>query len=113
MQVPDPFRKASENQLDELLSTGVMDGVMFPPESLRKCRDTLDTGRSVVIRVRAKSNDGEVRFFGDDAEPIEKVLEGVTAGLRVHVSPRSAEIEALKRRLEAAVAPRGGGGKAE
>jgi DNA polymerase-3 subunit alpha len=44
--------------------------------------------------VRAKAKDGEVRFFGDSAEPIEKAIENVVAGLRVHLAPRSAEIEA-------------------
>ncbi|CAN5294299.1 DNA polymerase III subunit alpha [soil metagenome] len=83
--------------------------VMFPPESLRRCRECLEPGKSVVIKVRAKAGDGEVRFFGDDAEPIEKLMDGVAASLRVHLSPRSAEVEALKRRLEGAVSPRGGG----
>jgi DNA polymerase-3 subunit alpha len=72
--------------------------VLFPPESLRKCRDLLEPGRAVAIKVRAKASDGEVRFFGDDVEPVEKAVENVVAGLRVHVSP-SAEIEALKKRL--------------
>ena len=39
------------------------------------------------------------RLFGDDVEPIEKAIENVVAGLRVHVAPRSAEIEAIKKRL--------------
>ncbi|MBI1199131.1 MAG: DNA polymerase III subunit alpha [Phenylobacterium sp.] len=72
--------------------------VLFPPEALRKCRDLLEPGRAVAIKVRAKASDGEVRFFGDDVEPVEKAVENVVAGLRVHVTP-SAEIEALKRRL--------------
>jgi DNA polymerase-3 subunit alpha len=72
--------------------------VLFPPESLRKCRELLEPGRAVAIKVRAKASDGEVRFFGDDVEPVEKAVENVVAGLRVHVSP-SAEIEALKKRL--------------
>jgi DNA polymerase-3 subunit alpha len=80
--------------------------VLFPPESLRKCRDILEPGRAVSIKVRAKARDGEVRFFGDDAEPVERAVENATAGLRVHVAPRRAEIEALKRRLESN--PRGG-----
>ncbi len=72
--------------------------VMFPPEALRKCRDLLEPGKAVAIKVRAKASDGEVRFFGDDVEPVEKAVENVVAGLRVHVGP-SAEIEALKKRL--------------
>ncbi|WP_293906960.1 DNA polymerase III subunit alpha [Phenylobacterium sp.] len=82
--------------------------VLFPPESLKKCRDLLEPGRAVSIRVRAKASDGEVRFFGDDVEPVEKAIENVVAGLRVHLAPRSAEIEALKRRLEGVVNSRGG-----
>ena len=39
---------------------------------LRKCRDVLEPGKAVVIKVRAKAKDGEVRFFGDDAEPLDK-----------------------------------------
>jgi len=73
--------------------------VLFPPESLRKCRDQLEPGKAVSIRVRAKANEGEVRFFGESVEPVEKVIENVVAGLRVHVAPQSAEIEAIKKRL--------------
>ncbi|AAK23901.1 DNA polymerase III subunit alpha [Caulobacter vibrioides] len=82
--------------------------VLYPPESLRKCRDVLEPGKAVAIKVRAKARDGEVRFFGDDAEPIEKAVENVVAGLRVHLSPSAAEIDALKRRLEPAQAQKGG-----
>ena len=82
--------------------------VLFPPESLRKCRDVLEPGKAVVIKVRAKARDGEVRFFGDDAEPIEKAIENVVAGLRVHLSPSATEIEALRRRLEPAQGQKGG-----
>jgi len=82
--------------------------VLFPPEALRKCRDVLEPGKSVAIKVRAKARDGEVRFFGDDAEPIEKAIENVVAGLRVHLSPSATEIEALRKRLEPAASQRGG-----
>jgi DNA polymerase-3 subunit alpha len=84
--------------------------VLFPPEILRKCRDVLEPGKAVVIKVRAKARDGEVRFFGDDAEPIEKAIENVVAGLRVHLSPSATEIEALRRRLEPAQDSEGRGG---
>ncbi|MFM1959515.1 MAG: hypothetical protein RL588_1032 [Pseudomonadota bacterium] len=82
--------------------------VLFPPESLRRCRDLLEPGRAVSLKVRAKARDGEVRFFGDDAEPVETAIENAVAGLRVHVSPRSLAIEALKARLTAAPQGRGG-----
>jgi DNA polymerase-3 subunit alpha len=82
--------------------------VLFPPESWRRCRDTLEPGQAVAITVRARAKEGEVRFFGDSAEPVAKAVENVVAGLRVHVAPRSAEIEALKKRLEGVTNPRGG-----
>jgi DNA polymerase-3 subunit alpha len=83
--------------------------VLFPPESLRRCREVLEVGRAVSVRVRAKANDGEVRFYGDEAEFIEKTLEGgAVASLRIHLSPRSTEIEALKKRLDTAASQRGG-----
>ncbi|HEX5378501.1 MAG TPA: DNA polymerase III subunit alpha [Phenylobacterium sp.] len=82
--------------------------VLFPPEALRKCRELLEPGRAVALKVRAKARDGEVRFFGDDAEPVEKAVENAVAALRVHLAPRSAEIDALKRRLEGVANNRGG-----
>jgi DNA polymerase-3 subunit alpha len=82
--------------------------VLFPPESWRRCRDLLEPGAAVAITVRAKAKDGEVRFFGDTAEPVAKAVENVVAGLRVHLAPRSAEIESLKKRLEGVTNPRGG-----
>jgi DNA polymerase-3 subunit alpha len=82
--------------------------VLFPPESWRRCRDTLEPGQAVAITVRARARDGEVRFFGDSADPVAKAVENVVAGLRVHMAPRSAEIEALKKRLDGVTNPRGG-----
>ena len=49
-----------------------------------------------------------MRFYGDEAEPIEKTVEAA-AGLRIHVAARSAEIDSLKQRLQGAIAARGGG----
>jgi DNA polymerase-3 subunit alpha len=82
--------------------------VLFPPEALRRCRELLEPGKAVAIKVRAKAKDGEVRFFGDDVEPVEKAVENVVAGLRVHLAPRSAEIDALMARLEGVINTRGG-----
>ena len=82
--------------------------VLFPPESLRKHRDLLEVGKALSITVRVKANEGEVRFFGEDAQPVEKAVENLMAGLRIFVAPRSAEIEALKRRLEGVAHTRGG-----
>jgi DNA polymerase-3 subunit alpha len=81
---------------------------LAPPETLRKVRDQLDAGAALLLKVRAKSAEGEVRFFLDEAEPLSAAVESAVAGLRVHLSPRSAEIEALKRRLDVAAGQKGG-----
>ena len=81
--------------------------VLFPPEQLRRCREVLEPGAAVMLKVRAKSADGEVRWFGDEAQPISAAVEAA-AGLRVHVSPRSTELESIRARLKPAEAERGG-----
>jgi DNA polymerase-3 subunit alpha len=84
--------------------------VMFPPESLKRCREVLEPGKAVILKVRAKASDGEVRFFGDDADPIDKIMDSLAAaGLRIHVSSKTAEIDVLKRRLDAAASSGRGG----
>ncbi len=75
---------------------------LFPPEQLRRCREILEPGASIMVRVRAKASDGEVRFFGDDASRMDNLLDDANMALRVHVSARTADAEALKARLERA-----------
>ena len=86
--------------------------VMFPPESLRQCREVLEPGAAVLIRVRAKSQGGpeggEVRLFGDSAEPVATILSDVVTNLRVFLSPQAADLAALAKRLEPARATGGG-----
>ncbi len=76
--------------------------VLFPPEQLRRCREALEPGKAVALKVRAKAADGEVRFFGDFAEPLDKAIEASAAGLRIHLSPAAADMAGLKARLAAA-----------
>ena len=71
---------------------------MFPPEQLRKCRDVLEPGAAVMVRVRAKSSEGEVRFFGDDASQMDNLLDDANIGLRIHVSARTADAARIRRR---------------
>ncbi|WP_292064133.1 DNA polymerase III subunit alpha [Brevundimonas sp. UBA7664] len=82
---------------------------LFPPEQLRKCREVLEVGASIMVRVRAKSADGEVRFFGDDASRLDTLIDDGAMGLRIHVSARTADAEALRTRLEKARAQGKGG----
>ena len=53
-------------------------------------------------RVRAKSADGEVRFLGDDCSPLDAMVDASDIGLRIHVSARGTDTEALKARLDRA-----------
>jgi DNA polymerase III subunit alpha len=82
---------------------------LFPPEQLRKCREVLEVGASIMVRVRAKSADGEVRFFGDDASRLDTLIDDGAMGLRIHVSARGVDPEALRSRLERARAQGKGG----
>ena len=82
--------------------------VLFPPESLRNCRDCLEPGKAVVIKVRCKSRDGEVRFFGDEAAPIDTAVVDAVGALRVWLQPQAADLDAIRKRL--GHAPRGAGG---
>ena len=82
--------------------------VMFQSEALRRYRDVLEPGAAIVIRVRARSaGDGDVRFYGEEAEPLERAIDAIPASLRVHISPTAADPTALRQRLKPAT---GGGG---
>ncbi|HUZ13623.1 MAG TPA: DNA polymerase III subunit alpha [Caulobacteraceae bacterium] len=81
--------------------------VLFASEALRRHRDLLEPGAQLLIKVRAKTTDGDVRFFGDDAEVLDRTTEAAPALLRVHVSPGAADPAALRQRLKPT--PAGGG----
>jgi DNA polymerase III subunit alpha len=82
--------------------------VLFPPESLRKNRDYLEPGGSIVLKVRCKGRDGEVRFFGDEASLMATSLKTDEMGLKVHVSAQIVDLARLKARLEESSSPNGG-----
>ena len=82
---------------------------LFPPEQLRKCREVLEVGASIMVRVRAKSADGEVRFFGDDASRLDTLIDDGVLGLRIHVSAKGADPAALRSRLDRAKSEGKGG----
>ena len=82
---------------------------LFPPEQLRKCRELLEVGAALLVRVRAKSSDGEVRFFGDDCSRLDALVDDASVGLRVHVSARATDPAAIQARLARALAQGKGG----
>ena len=78
-------------------------------ELLRASRDLLEVGAALMVRVRAKSADGEVRFFADEIKRLDTVVDDAVAGLRVHVSSRGTDAAALQARLSRAEAKGKGG----
>ena len=83
---------------------------LFPPEQLRQSREMLEVGAHLMVRVRAKSSDGEVRFFGDGVSRLDKIVDDAFAGLRVHVSSGGADAAAaLQARLSRALSEGKGG----
>jgi DNA polymerase-3 subunit alpha len=87
--------------------TGEYD-VLFSGEALRRCREVLETGKAVMIKARAKGKDGEVRFFGDDAEPVDRSLDAITPGLRVHLAGGPDDVGAFASRLHRGRGDKGG-----
>ncbi|HTX49436.1 MAG TPA: OB-fold nucleic acid binding domain-containing protein, partial [Caulobacteraceae bacterium] len=81
--------------------------VLFPPETLRRRRDLLEPGTQLALKVRAKASEGDVRFFGDDCEPLDAAIAQVHASLRIYVASGSADADAFRQRLKPATA--GGG----
>ncbi|HVZ30520.1 MAG TPA: DNA polymerase III subunit alpha [Asticcacaulis sp.] len=82
--------------------------VLFPPESLRKNRDQLEVGHSIVLKVRSKGRDGEVRFFGDEASQMATTLNTGDMGLKVHVSAQVIDLAQLRAQLETSKSSSGG-----
>ncbi|MFN4287200.1 MAG: DNA polymerase III subunit alpha [Brevundimonas sp.] len=81
---------------------------LFSGDTLRRCRENLEPQSVVLLRVRAKSGDGEVRLFGDDATLIDTVMSENDAGLRVHLQAEVAQAASLKARLSRAETAQGG-----
>jgi DNA polymerase-3 subunit alpha len=82
--------------------------VLFPPESLRRNRDQLEVGHSIVLKVRCKGRDGEVRFFGDEVSQMAATLNTGDMGLKVHVSAQIIDLAQLRAQLETSKSPSGG-----
>ncbi|MAI89446.1 DNA polymerase III subunit alpha [Ponticaulis sp.] len=56
---------------------------MVPPETLMDIRDDIEVGASVVIRIRPRIKDDEIRLTVDGAIPLEKAMLGAPKGLIV------------------------------
>lgn len=60
---------------------------MVPPETLMEIRDVIETGASVVVRIRPRVKDDEIRLTVDGAIPLEKAALGAPKGLIVSLLP--------------------------
>jgi DNA polymerase III subunit alpha len=87
--------------------TGEYD-VLFQPEALRLYRDKLEPGQALLLKVRCKGRDAEVRFFGEEAGSLSDSLKLDEMGVRLYVLPQTLDISALKSYLDKAILPSGG-----
>ena len=70
------------------------------PDDVEEAYRLVDGRAALMVKVRAKASDGEVRFFGDEASRMDAAIEQSDVNLRVHVSGRAADPAALKARLD-------------
>jgi DNA polymerase III subunit alpha len=75
---------------------------MVPPETLMEIRDLIEPGASVVVRVRPRIRDEEIRLIVDGVVPLDKASLGAPKGLLVALEPGAepAAIAAISRQLE-------------
>ena len=67
---------------------------MVPPETLMDSRDHLEPGSSVVVRIRPRIRDDELRLSVDGVVPLEKAALGAPKGLTIEVD-MDADIEPI------------------
>lgn len=82
--------------------------VMFQSEALRRCRDLLEPGKPIIIKVRARNRDGEIRLFAEDAELVDRNVETLAASLRIFLGGGPSDVSSLTARLARGKAERGG-----
>ena len=64
--------------------------------------------KPIVLKVRAKGKEGEVRFFGDEAGPMATSIKTDDLGLKLHVSAQVIDLAELRAQLEPSKLPNGG-----
>lgn len=65
-------------------------------------------GASLVINIRAKGRDGEVRLFGELAQPLDEFLQSQRMGIRMHLAANGFDVASLKSILDKSANPEGG-----
>ena len=75
---------------------------MVPPETLMEIRDILEPGSSVVVRIRSRIQEEELRLTVDGAVPLDKASLGAPKGLLVGLEKGASPelIAAAARQLE-------------
>ena len=66
---------------------------MVPPETLLDIRDVIEPGAAVVVRIKARMRDEELRLSVDGAVPLEKAALGAPKGLLVTLEPGIAPVD--------------------
>lgn len=80
--------------------TGQYEAIVFS-DTLNECRDQLEPGRSVVVRVEADVADDDFKLRIQSARPLDDIMQQQTAGWRIVMDGTGAAKE-MKSRLDAA-----------
>ncbi len=80
--------------------------VLAPPEVLLRARDLLTPGAAVSARVRLEQRDGDLSYFAEEFQPLDRQLNSGATALAVYLRSEAA-LEGLKARLTV-LAERGG-----
>lgn len=65
-------------------ATGVYEIMIFS-ETLARCRNFLEPGTALLVSVDGELRDEEVRFTGQNLQPLEEAVAGKVRELRIHV----------------------------
>jgi DNA polymerase-3 subunit alpha len=65
-------------------STGVYEVMIFS-DTLARCRNFLETGTPLLVSVDAEMRDDEIRFTGQNLQPLDEAMAGKVRELRIHV----------------------------
>ena len=84
-------------------ATGDFEVTVFS-ETLSRCRDMLEPGALLLMRLAGEDRDGEIRFGCEGARALDAAAAQTTSQLRVSVSGPNA-LEAVKRRIAAVKPP--------
>jgi DNA polymerase-3 subunit alpha len=79
--------------------TGQFETICFS-DTLSACRDLLEPGQAVVLRVEADIDGEEVKLRLQGVEPLDKATAGMTQGLTIFVAAEKPPVDSIAARLK-------------